>query len=100
MLYEFIKSFIRNRTSNYIIFVLIITNVQAVMPDSVSWINRDCGEELYLFEAISVFVFTVEYFARIMAHKKKSIKYIFSLYAIVDLIAIVPFFILSSLLRI
>lgn len=43
-------------------------------------------------EYIAVFFFTLEYIGRLIANKKK-LKYIFSFYGIVDLIAILPTFI-------
>lgn len=63
------------------------------MIDSVTWIHDKYETELYIFEIVSVTIFTIEYVLRIIAHKRNVIRYIFSFYALVDLIAILPFYI-------
>lgn len=90
---SFSNFIINNRAFNYSILILIVLNVLAIMFESVSSIKHEYGNKLYIFNVFSVIVFTIEYFLRIIAHKKNRIKYIFSFYAIVDLLAILPFYI-------
>ena len=51
---------------------------------------------LYVVEVITVIIFTLEYALRIIAAEKKT-RYIFSFYGLVDLVAILPFYISSGL---
>lgn len=97
--------FVKNKkllyTVNIFIAVLILLNVTAVMLDSVRSIQTQWGRFLYSFEVFSVMVFTLEYFIRLwFAPLQKEyrgpvsgrIRYLFSFYALVDLIAILPFY--------
>jgi voltage-gated potassium channel len=51
---------------------------------------------LYLFELFCVVVFSIEYILRIYV-AKKPLRYIFSFYGIVDLLAILPFYLSTTL---
>ena len=84
------------------IFVLILANVFAVVAETVPSIRARFANELSLFEAFSVGIFTIEYVFRLWAaveHPRFGtpflgrIRYVFSFYALVDLVAILPFFI-------
>ena len=90
LLSPFIKD---NKLFNGAILVLISLNVLAIMLESVDSINERFGNELRTFELISVLIFTVEYILRLYAHRDQFLKDIFSFYAIVDLLAILPFYI-------
>jgi voltage-gated potassium channel len=88
-----IDKLVEDRKFNQFIIVLIILNVFAIMLGSVSSISLKYGDELRLFEVLSVIIFTIEYVMRLIAHRNNLVRYIFSFYAIVDLLAILPFYI-------
>lgn len=86
---------------DYFIIILIFLNVTAVILETVPAIEKSLKSFFYIFELFSVIVFTLEYLARvysITSEKKYShpikgrIQYIFSFMAIVDLLAILPFY--------
>lgn len=80
---------------------LIITNILAVILGTVKRIEPPLHRFFTIFELISVIVFTIEYIIRVWAcveaEKYKTgilsrIKYIFSFMALIDLVAILPFY--------
>lgn len=71
------------------LLVIILISVAAVMLESVASIKIRYGHELSVIEWIVTFFFTVEYLARLFA-VNKPLKYIFSFYGIVDLLATIP----------
>jgi voltage-gated potassium channel len=90
-----------SRAFDIFIVVLITLSVIAVIIGSVDGVSRRYGEALSLFELVSVIVFTAEYFLRIWsstanAHYKGKIvgrvKYALSPILIIDLMAILPFY--------
>ena len=79
------------------IYILIIANIAAMIMESHVSIRKVYFKEFYLFEAISIFIFSIEYFYRIILGYKKekmkgAINYITSLFGIIDLISILPFY--------
>jgi len=86
---------------NYFILVLIIINTTAVIIDTVEWIYVPYKKYFDVVEYASVSVFTIELFLRIwtinLVHKYKHplygrLRYIFSFYCLVDILAIIPFY--------
>ena len=80
-----------------LIYLLIIVNVIAMILESHESINNAYGESLALFEAISIYVFSLEYLYRIFIAYKEGksrgvSKYVFSIFGVIDLISILPFF--------
>jgi len=87
------------------LFGLVVLNLIAVALESVPTLQLNYGSWFYSFEIFSVIVFTVEYVARVWSapakrdHEngetglKARIRYIFSFYGLIDLIAILPFYI-------
>ena len=80
--------------------LLVIGSIFSVILGSVPEIDAEFSEELRLFEIITVLIFTVEYLLRLWVapikykqSKRPKIKYIFSFYGIVDLAAILPFYV-------
>lgn len=67
----------------------IICSVILVSIDSVEAINVNYGRELYIAEWVFTIIFSIEYFIRMLA-VKKPIKYIFSFFGVIDLLAILP----------
>ena len=87
------------------LFFLVVLNLVAVALESVPTLQMGYGKWLYNFELFSVVVFSVEYIARVWsAPAKRGIdftdsplrsrfRYIFSFYGLIDLVAILPFYI-------
>ncbi len=80
---------------------LIVLNVVAIILESVPEIHRQFNSFLLGFEIFSVVVFTIEYLLRIyisdITHPaptrlKSARKFIFSAFGIIDLLAILPFY--------
>lgn len=91
------------RIVNVSLIVLILLNVIAIILESVNAIYIRFERAFWYFEVFSVVAFTVEYFARIWSSidledaKDRSpvvgrIRYMFTPLALVDLIAILPFY--------
>jgi voltage-gated potassium channel len=81
------------------IIVLIVLNIAAVIASSFSAFYASNSLLLHRFEVISVIIFTIEYFFRLwtapekyQASKFPYIKYLFSFMALIDLFAILPFY--------
>lgn len=94
-----------SRLFDYLLILLIGLNVIAMMLETVPGIAANWLSELRVFEALSVAIFTIEYIARIWAspespdfnngeHSNARIRlnYACSPMAIIDLIAILPFY--------
>ena len=75
-----------------ILLVSIIFSVIVVMLDSVKSINAEYGDLLFALEWIFTILFTIEYLLRIYSIGKP-LKYIFSFFGVVDLLAIIPTYI-------
>lgn len=97
-----IKSIIENsdtrlgKTFDLTIQALIVLSLVSFSIETLPSISDDTRTLLRNFEIFSVVVFTVEYIARILvATNKKS--FIFSFFGIVDLCAILPFYLATSL---
>jgi voltage-gated potassium channel len=87
---------------NVFIIILIVLNVIAVMMETITWLHNKYLYYFDLFDKISVYIFTVEYALRVWScnhdprysHSIKGrLKYIFSLGAMIDLIAFLPYYI-------
>ena len=86
---------------DYVIVTLIVLNVISVMLETVDPLYAAYGREFFAFEAISVVIFTVEYLGRLWAATEHPdythpvwgrLRYAVSPYMIIDLLAILPFF--------
>ena len=88
---------------NLLLIVLIFLNVIAIIVESVDWIYARYQAQFWYFEIFSVAVFTIEYLARVWSSIDLSecedssplrgrIRYMLSPIALVDLIAILPFY--------
>src|SRR5678810_488165 len=87
---------------NGFIIILIILNVTAVMLETVASIHEPHKEFFRVFDLVSVIIFTVEYLLRVWScnhdpryeHKFHGrLKYMLSTDALIDLLAILPFYI-------
>jgi voltage-gated potassium channel len=87
------------------LFSLVVLNLIAVALESVPTLQMSYGTWLYNFELFSVVVFSVEYIARVWSAPakrgvdftdsplKSRFRYVFSFYGLIDLVAILPFYI-------
>lgn len=90
-----------NLVFDYGIMILIVLNVIAIILETVPEINASLGQFFKVFEIVSVVIFSVEYVMRIyvsdLTHPssgriRSAFKFIFSAYGIIDLLAILPFY--------
>src|SRR3989339_8569 len=86
---------------DYAIMALIVLNVIALTLETIPKISESIGGFLRQFEFVSVIVFSIEYLIRIyissLTHPssskiKSALKFIFSTYGLIDLLAIIPFY--------
>ena len=81
------------RTFDIFIQILILFSLLSFSIETLPHLNESVQFGLHLFEILSVIIFTIEYLLRILATDKK-LKFIFSFYGIIDLLAILPFYLL------
>jgi len=93
-----------NKASNIfdsIIIFLIILNVVIIILDTFKNLNINVRNTFYYIEKVSIIIFTLEYIARVWTaiyiysnkkHLIARIKYMFTFMAIIDLLAIIPFY--------
>lgn len=83
------------------ITVLILLNVAAVMAETVKEVRANYADAFFAFECFSVAVFSIEYMMRVWSIVEDPmysrpiigrLRYIFSFFALIDLAAILPFF--------
>jgi len=79
----------------FTIQLLIVTSLVMFTIDTLPNLSPDIKELLYVVEVFTVAIFTVEYALRIIVAEKK-VGFIFSFYGLVDLVAILPFYISSG----
>lgn len=94
---EQLKNIINNPSSKYgrvfaisiqfLILVAIVTFSIETLPD----LEPSTTKLLYFIEVFCIIIFTIEYIARIYVSDNK-IKFIFSFFGIIDLFAILPFY--------
>ena len=88
---------------DWALIVLIVANVAAVAAETVAPLHERYAEAFWLFEVFSVAVFTIEYLCRLwvsseqfsLTHQgpiKTRLKFALSPYGIIDLLAILPFY--------
>ena len=80
----------------FTIQLLIITSLVTFTIDTLPGLSKDAKNLLNVIEVSTIAIFTLEYLLRIIAAKKKT-EFIFSFYGLVDLLAILPFYISSGL---
>jgi voltage-gated potassium channel len=86
------------------IYILIFLNVGAMILESHVSIKEAYKASFYVFEIVSIVIFSAEYIYRIVhAGYKEGFKgvvtYVFSFYGLIDLISILPFY-LNQILKI
>ena len=80
-----------NKTLEIAIQILIILSLVCFTIETVSGLHPETYELLNILEIVFVGIFTLEYLARIYFSKQK-LKFIFSFFGLIDLIAILPFY--------
>ena len=92
-----------SKLCDFFILVLVFLNIVAVVLESVSSLNAKYASQFALFELVSVILFSVEYSLRIWAsgaykhmtdgsNSKGRMSYVLSFHGIVDIVAILPFY--------
>ncbi len=93
-----------DRASRYFdlfLVILIILNVAAIILESVKSLHAAFRIGFTIFEIFSVVIFTIEYVLRVWtaehkvkarAHFESKIKYVFTPMAVIDLLAVLPFY--------
>lgn len=82
----------QGKTFTFFIQALIILSLLTFSLETIPNLKEWQYLSLQYFEIFCIVIFTVEYILRIV-FEKKSVKYIFSFYGIIDLISILPFYI-------
>jgi len=90
-----------NLIFDYFIMTLIMLNVVSIILETIPEIRNYLGDSLRIFDIFSVVIFTIEYLLRIyvadLTHPssniiKSRLKFIFSTFGLIDLFAILPFY--------
>lgn len=76
---------------DYVIQFLILLSVLAFTIETIPDLEKEIVDILNVFELICIIIFTIEYLIRMYIAEKK-FKFIFSFYGIIDLLAILPFY--------
>lgn len=95
-----------SRIVDIALIALILLSVLAVVIESIPAVERAYAAQLYWFEVFTIAVFSVEYALRVWSCVEDSeaaaarplrfrVRFIFSFHAIVDLLAILPFYLLT-----
>ncbi|MCY4645219.1 MAG: ion transporter [Bacteriovoracales bacterium] len=78
-----------SKNLNLLIQLLIIASIIQLSIETMPSLKNQYKNLFYWLEVFFIFVFSLEYFARIYFSKEKS-KFIFSFYGLIDLISILP----------
>lgn len=90
------ESFIDKPAMSWFITVLIVYSVICFSLETLPTIQESTRIFLFYSEVFVVGVFTVEYFYRIYLAENR-LKFIFSFYGIIDLLAILPFYLATAI---
>jgi voltage-gated potassium channel len=80
----------------YTIQILIVISLITFTIDTLPDLSQEAKKFLSLVEVVTVIIFTVEYILRIAVAEKKA-AFVFSFYGLIDLLAILPFYISSGM---
>lgn len=86
----------QGRMFDYTIQVLILISLIAFSIETLPDLPKKVHDLLYYTEMVCVIIFTIEYLLRIYV-AKRPLRYIFSFYGMVDLLAILPFYLHMAL---
>jgi len=95
---KFVKSIDKKtiRKFDILLQLMILTSLIGFSLETLPDLSSTFRSILRYIEIVTVMIFTLEYVARVVAAPKK-LKFIFSFYGIIDLLAIVPFFISTDI---
>lgn len=91
-----------NLIFDYFIVALIVLNVIAIAIDTLTGVSTEMRQSLRIFEIFSIIIFTIELLMRIyvsdITHPASNklysaLKFIFSPFGLIDLLAILPFYV-------
>lgn len=82
---------ILGRMFDLVLLGLILLSVLLIMMETVQGINQKYHSQLIICEWIITVFFTIEYILRIISIQKP-VKYVFSFYGIIDLLAVLPMY--------
>ena len=81
----------QGRYFDYFIQLIILLSLLSFSLETLPNLPSGLRGVLEIFEVISILLFSVEYILRVIV-SKKPLNYIFSFYGIIDLLAVLPFF--------
>jgi voltage-gated potassium channel len=81
----------KGRYFDYFIQALIFLSLVSFSLDTLPNLSEEFRQFLDGFEVFSIIIFSIEYLLRVYV-SKKPFKYIFSFYGLIDIIAILPFY--------
>lgn len=81
---------------NLFIMSLIILSVLSMSVETLPDLDQNWLRVLIIFEVVVVIIFSIEYLLRIYVADSK-FNYIFSFYGVIDLLAIVPFYVTAGI---
>ncbi len=84
------------KTFDLFIQFLIIISLISFSIETIPGLNESTKKLLWNIELITVSIFTIEYLLRLTVADKK-MKFIFSFYGLIDLVAILPFYISTGI---
>ena len=84
------------RTFDYFIQLVIIVSLVSFSIETLPNLSESARRALRYVEIVCVFTFTIEYALRILVAQKK-LGFVFSFYGLVDLAAILPFYLTTGL---
>lgn len=85
-----------SKVFNRVIEILIIISIIGFSVQTLPDLPEKTRKFLRILEMVVVIIFTIEYILRIAVADKK-LKYIFSFYGLIDLLAILPFYITAGI---
>ena len=88
---------IGNKIFEKFIYYTIILNLSAMVIESEPSVNENIRYYLNKFELFSIIIFSLEYLIRTFESIKHKLKYNFSFFGIIDLLAILPFYFQTAL---
>ena len=87
--------FTGNKIFEKFIYYTIILNLIAMVIESEPDLSNTLKDKLYIFEVISIIVFSIEYIIRTIESIRDKNKYNSSFFGLIDLFAILPFYLQS-----
>jgi voltage-gated potassium channel len=81
-----------SRAFDLSMMVFIIVAIINFSPETLPGLSHSTKLALYSVEVITVTVFSVEYLLRIITAKKK-LRFVFSFFGVIDLLAVIPFYV-------